>query len=250
MWLGVAAALFLALLALNRFGVDSPVPYAAVGLVLWLAMLFSGVHATIAGVLVVFTIPAAAKLDPLAFTRSARSQLAAIEAANVPGAHVLADDGQQRCAYAIRAEARHTASPLQRLEFALHPWTTFLVLPLFALANAGVRVVGVNVSALLTQPVALGVLLGLVVGKPLGIMAMSWLAVRSRVADLPDGVGWAQIAGASMLGGIGFTMSLFIAGLAFGDSILGMEAKAAILLASLIAGVLGYLALAVVPRRA
>ena len=92
------------------------------------------------------------------------------------------------------------------------------MLPLFALANAGVRIAGVNPAVLLAQPVALGVIVGLLVGKPLGILAMSWLAVRLRVADLPDGVGWAHIAGAGVLGGIGFTMSIFVTGLAFGTT--------------------------------
>ena len=249
-WLGVAAVVLVGLIALNRAHVDSPVPYAALGIMLWFAVLLSGVHATIAGVLVAFTIPAAARIDPLAFTRSARSQLQAIEAADVPGLHVLVNDEQQRCAYAIRAEARHTAAPLQRLEFALHPWTTFLVLPLFALANAGVRVIGVSPLEIFRQPVALGVILGLLLGKPLGITIMSWIAVRLRLADLPEGVGWAHIGGAGILGGIGFTMSIFVTGLAFRSSEFAMEAKAAVLGASLLAGILGYLVLAAIPKRA
>ena len=213
------------------------------GGLLWFAMLLSGVHSTIAGVLVAMTIPTTAKLDPLAFTAQTRERLDRIEAAHVPGAHVLCNDTQQLVALDIRSEARHTASPLQRLEFTLHPWTTFLSLPLFALGNAGVRLVGGNASELVRTPIAIGVLLGLVVGKPVGISAMTWLATKTGIAELPVGVRWSHVIGAGMLGGIGFTMSLFVASIAFRGQAETTEAKAAILFAPVIAGGLGYLML-------
>lgn len=248
-WLAVAALFFVVLVVLNRRGVDTPWPYFIVGGALWFAMLNSGIHSTIAGVLVAFTIPAVAKTDPMDFVGFARTRLDAIEECHVEDAHVLEDNEQQVYAGEIRREARHTAAPLQRLETALHPWTTYLVLPLFALGNAAVRIVGEDVGALLSSRVALGVMLGLVVGKPLGIGLMSWLAVKLRVADLPEGVRWSHMLGAGMLGGIGFTMSLFVASIAFRGALEISEAKVAILVASAIAGALGYLTLRFATRR-
>jgi NhaA family Na+:H+ antiporter len=242
-WLGVAALLFAVLMVFNRRGIDSPVPYLSVGGLLWFAVFMSGIHSTIAGVLIAFTIPAVAKIDPLKFVAETRGRLAKIVAADIPGTHVLIDNEQQLCALEIRREARHTAAPLQRLEFAMHPYTTFVVLPLFALSNAGVRFVGGDLAAGISTPIALGVLLGLVVGKPVGITLMSFLAVQLRVADLPEGVRWPQLLGAGMIGGIGFTMSLFVASLAFRGLEEINEAKMAILLASLVAGLAGYLVL-------
>jgi NhaA family Na+:H+ antiporter len=242
-WLGAAAVLLAVLVLFNRRGIDSTGPYLAVGGLLWFAVLMSGIHSTIAGVLIAFTIPVVAKVDPLKFVADTRGRLARIEAADVPGSHVLENDRQQLCAREIRREARHTAAPLQRLEFALHPYTTFVVLPLFALSNAGVRFVGGDFAAAISTPIALGVLLGLVIGKPVGITLMSFLAVKLRVADLPAGVGWPQLVGAGILGGIGFTMSLFVASLAFRGTEQIAEAKMAILLASLVAGVAGFLVL-------
>ena len=243
-WLLVAAVLLALLVALNRLGVDTPWAYFFVGGLLWFAVLLSGVHPTIAGVLVALSIPATAKLEPLAFIRHARGSLDDIEATHVRGAHVLVDDSQQRAALDIRRAARRTAAPLQRLEFTLHPFTTFVVLPLFALGNAGVRLSGGSVSALVGSPVVLGVVTGLVVGKPLGIAVMSWLAVRLGLAELPRGVRWGHILGAGMLGGIGFTMSIFVANLAFTDPAIASAAKAAVLSASVVSGVAGYLVLA------
>ncbi len=242
-WLGAAALLFAVLVVFNRRGIDSPVPYLAVGGALWFAVLMGGVHSTIAGVLIAFTIPAVAKIDPLQFVSDTRGRLEQIEAVDVRGSHVLIDNEQQLCALEIRREARHTAAPLQRLEFALHPFTTFVVLPLFALSNAGVRFVGGDFVAAISTPIAAGVLLGLVVGKPLGIALMSFVAVKLRIADLPDGVAWSQMIGAGLLGGIGFTMSLFVASLAFRGTAEITEAKMAILLASVVAGLAGYLVL-------
>jgi NhaA family Na+:H+ antiporter len=129
------------------------------------------------------------------------------------------------------------------MEHAVLPVSTFIILPLFALANAGVAFAGYDVVALLLEPVSLGVMLGLLVGKPLGISAFTWLAVRFGLADLPTGVTWRHVIGAGMLGGVGFTMALFISGLAFRAGILQTEAKLAILVGSLVAGVAGYLIL-------
>ena len=239
-WLLVAAVLLGVLVALNKFGVDSPGPYFFIGGLLWFAVLLSGVHATIAGVLVAMTIPTTAKLDPLTFTRRARGRLDDIEAINVDGVHVLADDRQQRAARDIRRASRRATAPLQRLEFALQPFATFVVLPLFALGNAGVRFSGGAASDVFSSPVALGVVLGLVVGKPLGIVVMSWLAVRLGLAELPENVRWGHVVGAGLLGGIGFTMSIFVANLAFTDPALVGAAKTAILSASVLSGVIGF----------
>lgn len=249
-WMAWAAVAFVVLVALNRFHVDGPAPYFLVGLFLWFAVLHSGVHATIAGVLVAMTIPATAKLGPLDFTSRTRVRLAEIEAADVPDAHVLQGDEQQLSAMEIRRDALRTAAPLQRLEFALHPLSTFVVLPLFALGNAGVRLVGVDLKAVLTSPLALGIIVGLVLGKPLGISLASWLAVKTHVADLPEGVSWRSLVGAGMLGGIGFTMSLFVASIAFRGQAFTDAAKGAILFASVAAGLIGYTWLRLTPGSA
>jgi NhaA family Na+:H+ antiporter len=242
-WLAVVAVLFLVLLGFNRLGYDSPWPYAIVGVALWAALFASGVHATIAGVLVALTIPATAKLDPFEFSRRTRSAVDRIEATAVPDEHTLADTERAIECLSIRRDALHTMAPLQRMESALHPWTTFLVLPLFALGNAGVRLIGTDIRALLISPVSLGIILGLVIGKPLGIVVFTWLAVRLRLAELPSGVAWIHVLGAGILGGIGFTVSLFVTNLAFRDAAHSAPAKAAILLASGVAGFLGYVLL-------
>jgi NhaA family Na+:H+ antiporter len=240
-WLLVGFALLAVLFVLNRLGVDSPVPYVLIGIVVWFAFLNSGIHATIAGVLVAFMIPTTSRMDTLDFVSYGRERLDEIEAIDVPGEHVLMCDEQQEIAFDIRRKASHSAAPLQRLEHALHPWTTYAILPLFALANAGVRLVGIDLGAVVTQPVVLGIFFGMIVGKPLGITLMSWIAVRLRLADLPSGVTWPHIIGGGILGAIGFTMSLFIDNLAFKDPVLVAEAKVAILATSLVAGVAGYL---------
>ncbi len=239
-WVATAGGLLVVLLAFNRARLDSPIPYVLVGGVLWFAFLNSGIHATIAGVLLAFAIPTRSRLMPLEFVEYARSKLDEIEEYEVPGAHVLEDDRQQERAFELRTAARFSAAPLQRLEHALHPFTSFVVLPLFALANAGVRFVDHDLGGILGQPVTLGILLGLIVGKPVGVLCATWLAVRLGAADLPTGLGWNHIIGGGTLAGIGFTMSLFVAGLAFGGNELLAEAKLAILLTSLLAGGLGY----------
>ncbi len=239
-WLAAGVLLLGVLLLLNRFRIDATMPYALIGLGVWLCFLNSGVHATIAGVLVAFTIPTRAKMEPLAFVSLARDELEAIEDADAPEAHLLDDDVQQSHAYEIGRCSAFISSPLQRMEHGLHPFTTFVVLPLFALANANLRLVGLDVAALLVQPVTLGIFFGLLVGKPVGIVAFSWMAIKARVADLPAGLTWRHMVGAGILGGIGFTMSLFVANLAFTDPILLDEAKLAVLFTSVVAGAAGF----------
>jgi Na+:H+ antiporter, NhaA family len=201
--LGVAAICLIALLGLNRVAVRHPLPYALLGIFLWSAILQSGVHPTIAGVLLAMTVP---------------------------------------CRTEPQGAVTRTQSPLLRWERELHPWTTFLVMPLFALANAGIVFDG-SVFKSLLQPVPLGVALGLFLGKPIGITLASWLAVRTRLSSLPDGITWVQLNAAGWLGGIGFTMSIFVAGLAFTNDRLISTAKLGIFAASLLAGTAGSLLL-------
>ena len=242
-WLGLAAIALLGLLFVKYFRVESSLPYWILGAVVWFGFLNSGVHATMAGVLVALTIPTTSRVEPMAFVERARDWLAHIADIDVEGEHVLASDDQQHVAQKLQRGARWMQAPLQRMEHAMLPVTTYIILPLFALANAGITIVGTNVAALLLEPVSLGVMLGLVLGKQIGIASMTWLAVRLGIADLPTGVTWRQIYGVACLGGIGFTMSIFIAGLAFRAGALQTEAKLAILVASTIAGIGGWLVL-------
>jgi NhaA family Na+:H+ antiporter len=231
--------------SLNRLGVRSPIPYALVGVVLWFATLKSGVHATVAGVLQAFAIPARAQLDTTGLLARMRELVARLERAPEERADV---------AHELARGYDEAESPLARIEHALAPYTSFVVMPVFALANAGVALGG---GAPLADPVTLGVALGLLVGKPLGVAGAAWLAVRAGVASLPAGVSWRQLKGAACLAGIGFTMSLFIAGLAFsgahGEAAAPSAhldaAKLGILGGSLLSGALGWILLARAPAR-
>jgi NhaA family Na+:H+ antiporter len=229
----VAAVLLVALILLNRARIYSPIPYAILGIGLWLAFLESGIHPTIAGVLLAATIPTWGAPDTKALLAQCVSVL---DEFDVPTAQTA--NRAQVAAQTLETVADRMQSPAQRLEHTLLPWTTYLILPIFALANAGVAL---KFDQGLFGPVSIGILLGLVLGKPVGITLFAWIAVRLRLADLPRNVGMLQIFSASWLAGIGFTMSLFIAGNAFGfDPELLDEAKAGILVASLVAGIIGY----------
>ena len=240
-WLLVAAILYLLLMGFNRAAVDALWPYVLVGFLFWFAFLNSGLHATVAGVLVAFAIPARAKMEPLSLVTWGKRRLDLIGELDRPGAHVLQDDRQQEVAHELGVACLYSQAPLQRLDRALRPIAYLVVLPLFALANAGIRFPGSGPLELLTHPVGLGVILGLMVGKPLGIMAFTWLAVRLRLVSLPRGASWRQLLGVSWLAGIGFTMSLFISNLAFRDVELVTEARMAIFAASFLTAVGAYL---------
>jgi NhaA family Na+:H+ antiporter len=239
--LGVAAVVLAALLTVNRAGVRHPAPYALLGVVLWVAFLKSGVHATVAGVLLAMTIPARTRIDGRAFAEQVREGLGAFEGA-APGATSRTDSVQQEAIERIEDACEGAQTPLMKLEHALHGVVAFGIMPVFALANAGVRLGG-DVAASVANSVTLGIVLGLVLGKPLGITLASWLAVRLGVAVLPGGASWRLLHGVSWLGGIGFTMSLFIAGLAFPDARLLGASKLGILGASVAAGLVGWLLL-------
>jgi NhaA family Na+:H+ antiporter len=214
--------------------------YGLLSLGLWLAFLASGVHTTIAGVLAAMAIPARTRINSEEFLNRSRAMLQRFEEAGVPGQDTLSNRYQRSAVYALEAACREVQSPVRILEHQLHPWVTFVIVPLFALANAGVDLGG-NLTAALTNPIALGVIIGLVLGKQIGVTLFSWLAVRTGLATKPAGVNWLQIYGVSWLAGIGFTMSLFIANLAFIDASLLDMAKVGILAASLIAGTIGLI---------
>jgi len=236
--LGATGLVFALLLVANRLGVRRPIVYAVLGLVLWVAVLQSGVHATIAGILLAMTVPARTRIDAPDFLTRARGLLD--DFAGRGGADP--DEAHHAALWELEDLTEHAQAPMLRIEHALHPWVAFLIVPLFALSNAGVRIGG-DLGALVSEPLVLGVFVGLVVGKQVGITLAAWLVVRFGLASLPSGVTWLHVYGAAWLGAIGFTMSLFVSDLAFGTSPLLGLAKVGILGASIVAGVGGYLIL-------
>jgi Na+:H+ antiporter, NhaA family len=237
--LGVGVAFQAALVVANLLGVGKTLVYAVLGIGLWLCFLLSGVHATIAGVLLALTVPTSSFMNPTAFLERVRYILDRFEKAGEKGENVLTNEERQAALHALNHAAYKLEPPLHELEHALHPWVVFAIMPLFALANAGVPLGGAILETL-TSPVALGIVVGLVVGKQLGITLFAWLAVRSGISELPGDINWRHVYGAGWLAGIGFTMSLFITDLAFVDGSLVDAAKLGILVASLIAGVVGW----------
>jgi NhaA family Na+:H+ antiporter len=237
--LAIAAVFLLALIVLNRIGFRQPLPYAILGIGLWLAFLESGLHPTIAGVLLAITIPARSKVEAEAYMAQCTSALGGLGSSSPSREEGDVIRRQQAAAQTLEVIAERIQSPLLRLERTLNPWVAYLIVPVFAFANAGVDVRG-NLLVALTHPIALGIMAGLVLGKPIGITLFSWLVVRLRMADLPFGVTWAQLFSASWLAGIGFTMSLFIASSAFDSPELLAVSKVAILVASLLASAIGF----------
>jgi NhaA family Na+:H+ antiporter len=245
--LGAAAGLLMLSVGANRVGVQAVLVYALIGVALWAAVLQSGVHATVAGVLLAFTIPARTFVDERQFLGQARRAVDDFGRAlpDVPvglAQEVLTNEASREALHRLERLVEVAQPPLHRLEHGLHGVVALGIMPLFALANAGVPFGG-GVADVLASPVALGVILGLVVGKPVGITVFAWLAVRLGVASPPAAGSWAALHAVSWLGGIGFTMSLFIAALAFSTpetAPLLTAAKIGILLASALAGVIGY----------
>jgi len=226
----------------NAAGVRHGGVYALLGVALWLALLHSGVHATIAGVLLAIAVPARTRIDEGEFLLRGREALDDFERACGPATTVLTNPAQQEAIARLEELGDQAQAPLVTLEQQLGTLVAFVIMPLFALANAGVPLGG-HARGPLATPVTIGVMLGLVIGKPIGITLFSWLGVRSRIAALPPGVSWRALHSLSWLGGIGFTMSLFIAGLAFSASPLLQSAKLGILSSSVVAGIIGWVLL-------
>jgi NhaA family Na+:H+ antiporter len=214
----------------------------------WIAMFTSGLHATVAGILVAMMIPVRPKVDPQSFINETETQLEHMTQGDLSIESLLSDRAQLNLVEGIRAGAAEALPTGLILERYLHPVQVWIILPLFALANAGVAIGG-DVTSVLATPLALGIIMGLVVGKPLGIGVLSWVVVKTGWGSLPEGVTWSQIIGVALLAGIGFTMSLFITDLAFDNETLIATAKVGILAASVTSGVLGYLLLSkVLPK--
>ncbi len=240
-YLGGAVLVVLAVLGLQRLRVNSVVPYVVLAAVLRLVVFESGVHATIAGVILGLLTPAYPFHPPEAVTGTIHGRLKGLRSRPADG---RADEQEQSELESIAVLARDGVSPLRIWEHRLHPWSAFVILPLFALMNAGVHLGDGVLGSVLSEPVSLGVIIGLVVGKPIGVMAAVFLATKSGLARLPRGVGWLEMGGVGLLAGVGFTVSIFISGLAFPEHPeLVQNAKVGILTASVTAGVLGYVAL-------
>ena len=238
--LAVGGVLLGALVLCNMAGVRHAAVYALIGIVVWGAFLASGVHATIAGVLLAMTIPARTRINEDEFLARGRAILDDFERASGPETTVLTNAGQQHAIHELEEACEEAQAPLLRLEHGLHGIVAFGIMPLFALANAGIQFSS-GMLADISWSVTNGIVLGLVLGKPIGIALFAWLATRIGVASLPAGSGWRALVGVSCLGGIGFTMSIFIANLAFpGSAALLDSAKIGILAASLAAGLVGW----------
>lgn len=238
----IAAGIFGLLIMLNLAGIRKTTPYFILAVCLWYMLYQSGVHATIAGVLGAFTVPTIPKYNPNLFSRQVKNLMERFDTIASPKKSVLTDHELRAVVETLEEGVHNIESPLQKLEHAWHMPVAYLVIPIFALANAGIPLDMGNFDQMMADPVFLGVSLGLILGKFVGITGVCWLMLKMNIATLPKDTSFNQIAGVSLLAGIGFTMSIFVAQLAFNEQEeLLLMAKTGILLASLIAGVAGYI---------
>ncbi|MFN8664320.1 MAG: Na+/H+ antiporter NhaA [Thermomicrobiales bacterium] len=246
-WVGVAI-LLLALLGVANFAGFHGWPiYAFVGLVVWFAVYKSGIHATFAGVLVALTVPARSWINPSEFLVRARQSIEDFEAACFMAPSILSNEPQQQATQQLEKLCEDVETPMTHLQHRLNPWVAYGILPIFAFANAGIPLLH-GLGEALGSRETWGVIAGLVIGKPLGIVLFAWLAVRLGIAIKPRAIAWKHVIGVGLLGGIGFTISLFVAELAFEDRAIADAARVGILFGSIIAGVVGYFVLkAVLP---
>jgi NhaA family Na+:H+ antiporter len=242
-WLILSAGLVLVLLTLNLSGIRNAIPYFIVAVLLWYTMLQSGVHATLAGVIGAFTVPARSKYNPGLFVERLKTQLEHFSESQKHGANnIMTNEKLHPIVETIEDSVIGVQTPLQRLEQFWHVPVAFLIIPLFAIFNAGISVKLDSLSETLTHPVMLGVFLGLLVGKFLGITGACWLAIKLGWGKMPSGASFSQLAAVSVLAGIGFTMSIFIDELAFKDHAdYLLMAKTGVFAGSLTAGILGSL---------
>lgn len=240
--LGYAGVILILLVLANLSGVRNLLVYIILGFLLWLFFLSSGVHATVAGVLLAFTIPASSRINTSQFLSNGKRLMDEFDKAGEEGPDVLSNEDRQSVVQNLEDNCEKIMTPLQRFEHALHPWVSFFIMPVFALANAGVTL-GADFITALANPISEGIIVGLFFGKQIGIFIFTWLAVKLKIASMPSGISWKQIYSAGILAGVGFTMSLFIANLAFpGNELLNIS-KVGILVASILSGVVGYIML-------
>ena len=245
-WFVFALLGFAVIYGAKQSGVISLGFYWVVGIVVWFAVFESGVHGTLAGVALGFLTPTTPHYSGDEYDRKARATL---DLYSSDDTSPVARERLDHEVLQLARVSRDSVSPLIRLEEGLHPWTSFLVVPLFALANAGIDFGAIDVGDAVTSPVALGVALGLVLGKTIGVTVFTWLALRLQFGVFPRGTGWSDVIGLAALAGVGFTVSLFITELAFMDPLLTDEAKIGIFIGSAVAGVVGYLLLRFKPAR-
>ncbi len=245
LWTG--AGLIAVSYGMSRLGVRSAIPYVVLFIIVWLAFLQSGVHATIAGVLLAFTIPPDARYETPHFFGRMSVLLYRFSDSEDYKDPLMVNARQQQIVRSILTECHHVEAPLQRIEHSLHPFSVFVIMPIFAFANAGTHIEFGEVGHLLTERVALGVMAGLLVGKVGGVWLATYLSVKLKITEMPTDANWGHVAGVGLLAGIGFTMSLFINELAFkglpdSDPYV-TEAKLGVFLASIVAGVAGSIVL-------
>ncbi len=247
--LELALVSFLVLVAFNRFGIHMILPYFIVGLFMWFFMLESGVHATIAGVIAALAIPSKPKLIPSSFSQKTKELIDRYD--SFPhSSNYLINEEQKAILNNIKDRIDEVGTPAARLEHDLHLPIALIIIPLFALANAGITIDFSSIGETILGHVSLGIIAGLILGKVLGIFGVSWLAIKLKIASLPKGSTMSQIFGVAFLGGIGFTMSIFVTDLAFTKTPeLILQAKVGILAASLFAGVFGFLWLRFIAKK-
>ncbi|EOR93289.1 Na+/H+ antiporter NhaA type [Arcticibacter svalbardensis MN12-7] len=239
--LAVAGIFLLVLICGNFLGVRNTMFYVIIGIGVWIGFLLSGVHATIAGVLVAFTIPAVTRINETVYSDNLKKLTHQFEK-EIPSNSTLTTPSQHETIQHVKTLSLAAETPLQKIEYALHPWVAFFIMPIFALANSGI-VIGADFLSSVINPVSIGVAAGLVVGKFIGILLFTCVMVKFGLGSLPQGANWKHMTGVALLGGVGFTMSLFISGLAFSKPEFVDQAKYGILIASILAGLAGSLVL-------
>lgn len=242
-WLLGGILCFALLVFNNRRHVYELTSYLIIGFVMWICFYNSGVHATLAGVLLAFTIPAKSQANLRNVNRWFKEKARSAEERYDPGEPDIVQKEYLDEVGNIERVSRMSIPPITRLDHILHTPVYFFILPIFAFANAGIELIGTDLASIFTHPVTLGVFFGLLIGKPLGIFLTTFVITKLKISDLPAGVTWGHVLGVSVLGGVGFTMAMFVANLSFTDPSITIMAKAAIIAASTIAGILGFLLL-------
>ncbi len=240
--LALVGIMLLLLIALNLGGIRRPLPYILLGVILWVAMLLSGIHATLAGIFLAFTIPLRPKYDPKRFLSHINNMVTDIKASFKREPNIVKNGELRARVKALGDGVQLVQAPAQVLEYKLHLPTAYIVIPIFSLANAGIPINWSDISTTIAHPVTVGIVAGLVLGKLIGIAGFAWLAVKMNITSLPKDLNFKHIIGVGLMGGIGFTMSIFVAELGFAQHANELlMAKTGVLVASLIAGISGFL---------